>query len=55
VQNPIEEVLRPAASQYKSSVAAAILIDTSGSMNESGRYQGVRRRKIGIVVLPWIS
>jgi hypothetical protein len=49
VQNPIEEVLKPAATQYKDGIAAAILIDTSGSMNQKVKdADGVQRPKIDI-------
>lgn len=49
VSNPIEEALTPPASEYKEGVAAAILIDTSGSMNEEVKdTDGTRRRKIEI-------
>src|SRR4030095_6994927 len=50
VQNPIEEVLQPAADvQYREGVAAAILIDTSGSvMDKVKDAGGERQRKIQI-------
>jgi len=49
VQNPIQDVLRPTQTQYKPGVAAAILIDTSGSMNERVRdSDGAQRSKIDI-------
>jgi von Willebrand factor type A domain-containing protein len=49
VRNPIEDVLRPASIRYKEGVAAAILIDTSGSMKENVMdADGTRRPKIEI-------
>jgi len=49
VENPIEEALRPVARQYTDGVAAAILIDTSGSMKERVRdTDGALRPKIEI-------
>jgi hypothetical protein len=49
VQNPIEDVLRPAVRQYKEGIAAAILIDTSGSMNlKVDDVDGSKRPKIDI-------
>jgi len=49
VQNPIQDVLKPTQTEYKPGVAAAILIDTSGSMNERVRdSDGAMRPKIDI-------
>jgi Mg-chelatase subunit ChlD len=49
VENPIENVLRPTAKQYSDGIAAAILIDTSGSMMDPVRdTDGVLRPKIQI-------
>jgi Mg-chelatase subunit ChlD len=50
VQNPIQDVLRPNPSaEYRDGIAAAILIDTSGSMNrEVPDADGRSRRKIEI-------
>lgn len=49
VQNPIQDVLKPTQTQYKPGVAAVILIDTSGSMNERVRdSDGTFRPKIDI-------
>jgi VWA domain-containing protein len=49
VQNPIEDVLRPTTTQYKDGIAAAILIDTSGSMNLKVQdADGSKRPKIDI-------
>jgi von Willebrand factor type A domain len=49
VQNPIQDVLKPTQTQYKPGVAAAILIDTSGSMKERVRdSDGAMRPKIDI-------
>src|SRR5262245_18520464 len=50
VQNPIEDVLRPVgATRYREGVAAAILIDTSGSMQEQVRdANGRMQTKIAI-------
>ena len=50
VRNPIEDVLKPTAgAQYKDGIAAAILIDTSGSMREKVKdVDGARQPKIAI-------
>ncbi len=50
VQNPIEAVLRPVGdAQYREGIAAAILIDTSGSMKDRVRdADGSMQRKIDI-------
>ncbi|HMF02117.1 MAG TPA: vWA domain-containing protein [Terriglobia bacterium] len=49
VQNPIQDVLKPTQTQYRPGVAAAILIDTSGSMKERVRdSDGAMRPKIDI-------
>jgi hypothetical protein len=50
VRNPIEDVLKPAVdTQYKDGIAAAILIDTSGSMREKVKdIDGARQPKIAI-------
>jgi hypothetical protein len=50
VRNPIEDVLKPAAdAQYMEGIAAAILIDTSGSMREKVKdVGGERQPKIAI-------
>jgi hypothetical protein len=49
VRNPIEDVLRPSTAQYKDGIAAAILIDTSGSMNlKVEDTDGSKRPKIEI-------
>lgn len=50
VRNPIQDVLRPNPSaQYRDGIAAAILIDTSGSMNNQvADADGQARRKIEI-------
>jgi hypothetical protein len=50
VRNPIEDILKPAASaQYRDGVAAAILIDTSGSMLDKVKdSDGARQPKIEI-------
>src|SRR5438128_2191453 len=41
VRNPIEDVLRPVApAQTREGIVAAILIDTSGSMNETVKSAG---------------
>ena len=50
VENPIEYVLKPAADmKYREGVAAAILIDTSGSMMDKVKDAGgERQRKIQI-------
>jgi hypothetical protein len=49
VQNPIENVLRPTTQEYKDGVAAAILIDTSGSMKDRVRdANGAQTPKIEI-------
>src|SRR5215467_7813004 len=50
VKNPVEDILRPVtATQYREGIAAAILIDTSGSMQEQVRdASGGLRPKIAI-------
>jgi Mg-chelatase subunit ChlD len=50
VRNPIEDVLRPVSGvEYKEGIAAAILIDTSGSMGESVRdANGEKQSKISV-------
>jgi Mg-chelatase subunit ChlD len=49
VRNPIEDVLKPTGAQYKDGIAAAILIDTSGSMNlKVEDADGSKRPKIDI-------
>ena len=50
VENPIEDVLRPAAgARYQEGIAAAILIDTSGSMQQRVRdADGAMQPKISI-------
>lgn len=50
VTNPVTEMLRPATGvQRREGIAAAILIDTSGSMRDSVQdADGIRRRKIEI-------
>jgi hypothetical protein len=50
VRNPIEEVLRPVApAQYREGIAAAILIDTSGSMGDAVKdAEGAMQPKISI-------
>jgi len=49
VRNPIGEMLQPSATPYRDGIAAAILIDTSGSMGEKVRdTDGSLRPKIDI-------
>jgi len=57
VRNPIQDVLRPNPSaQYREGIAAAILIDTSGSMNHQVEdADGRARRKIEIAQRSAIS
>jgi hypothetical protein len=49
VRNPIADVLEPGTAQYKDGIAAAILIDTSGSMKEKVKdADGQLRPKIDL-------